>query len=511
MRADAVASRKRILQAAATLAGDRGVSMAEIAAAAGVGRSTLYRHFPTPQALDHALAEADTDAEAHGVQPDQREPERAARPIVATHAVSGRGAARPRRAAGARGHARAGRGAAASRPRPARGRGPSRRRRAGRALRRRHRRLASAAPRRLAGVSRPHRRPAGARPRDRARGPPRVLRSNSSEQLPGCVAEPLWLRGRVTGLLLCIGTPGRLADRHRQAGSRRAGAGQRLHRFHRGRPPAQAHDARRRDPAEPVSTPHRPDRGRPARRSRCYPATTVGGDWFDFVENRDGAWLAIADAAGNGPTAAGLGAAALGALRAARRAGSELEQACRSCTTPCASSSNDDFYVTALVARWHAATAKLTLDQLRTPPGLPRRPRRQPERAARAMSIPLSAPASKHPTFDTSERRLSPGERVVLLTDGITGRHIGRRRHVRRRRPANRDRERRRSDRRLHRHGHPASGHRLLARTARGRRHRRRHGRRLTQSTVAREPTGRNGLRHRSARQSHASDHRPSG
>ena len=26
-------------------------------------------------------------------------------------------------------------------------------------------------------------------------------------RLPGCVAVPLWLRGRVTGLLLCIGAP----------------------------------------------------------------------------------------------------------------------------------------------------------------------------------------------------------------------------------------------------------------------------------------------------------------
>ena len=57
------------------------------------------------------------------------------------------------------------------------------------------------------------------------------------------------------------------------------------------------------------------------------PAYEVGGDWFDFVENRDGSWLAIADTAGTGPTAAGLGASALGALRAARRSGQDLVQA----------------------------------------------------------------------------------------------------------------------------------------------------------------------------------------
>ena len=47
-----------ILQTAARVLADRGdATMDDLAAAAGVGRATLYRHFPTRQALLNALAD----------------------------------------------------------------------------------------------------------------------------------------------------------------------------------------------------------------------------------------------------------------------------------------------------------------------------------------------------------------------------------------------------------------------------------------------------------------------
>ena len=153
------------------------------------------------------------------------------------------------------------------------------------------------------------------------------------------------------------------------------------------------------------------------------PSYDVGGDWFDFVENRDGAWLAIADAAGKGPTAAGLGAAALGALRAARRAGSELEQALSMMHETVRKLENEDFYVTALVARWHAATAKLTWVNCGHPPAyLVDTEGNMSE--LQSYDHPALGTGEQQPTFTPTTRRLNPGERLVLLTDGITGRHM---------------------------------------------------------------------------------------
>lgn len=87
-RADAERNIATILRTAADLlAADPGVSMVDVAKAAGVGRVTLYSHFPSRQALVEAVArrvvgEADAALEAAGL--DALSPEEAVRELLRT-------------------------------------------------------------------------------------------------------------------------------------------------------------------------------------------------------------------------------------------------------------------------------------------------------------------------------------------------------------------------------------------------------------------------------------------
>jgi AcrR family transcriptional regulator len=70
LRADAVRNRQRVLDAARAAFAEAGpgVPLDEIAARAGVGPGTVYRHFPSKESLFAAVAEArvrDVVAEAH--------------------------------------------------------------------------------------------------------------------------------------------------------------------------------------------------------------------------------------------------------------------------------------------------------------------------------------------------------------------------------------------------------------------------------------------------------------
>jgi serine phosphatase RsbU (regulator of sigma subunit) len=414
-RADALASRQRILEAASALIGDRRVSMSEVAAAASVGRSTLYRHFPTREALSAALAGERAGGEPAPGDPPSRGWGVATMPFqapghlgrdrplalevtrvldeVPAHLVPDQLVAEARRAAGV-------------------------------AVALYVVDIDGSQLLRLAGSEEfPDRldAPPAIGPEIVPEGLPEFY-AHLQHRLPGCVAQPLWLRGRVLGLLLCVGTPlASLEDIARQGAAALELANDYtdfIEAAKRHKPTTAA--------AEIQQNLFPPRIARIAGAQLAgvlLPSYEVGGDWFDFVENRDGAWLAIADSAGKGPTAAGLGAAALGALRAARRSGDNLEQALATMHETVRRLGNPDFHVTAIIARWRAAAATLTWVNCGHPPAYLVDVDGQLSELNGTTHPALGAGPAK-PHYEPAERQLHPGERLILFTDGITGRKM---------------------------------------------------------------------------------------
>jgi serine phosphatase RsbU (regulator of sigma subunit) len=409
LRVDALASRERILAAAQALRGHRRVSMAEIAAAAGVGRSTLYRHFATREILQRALEDLDSADQAAPTGRVATMPFRAPgqlgrdRPLalevthvldeVPPHLVPDQLVAEARRAGGV-------------------------------AVALYVVDIDGSQLLRLAGSEEfpdtlPD--PPALGPEIVPEGLPGYV-ERLRQRLPGCCYEPLWLRGRVTGLLLCMGTPMAPLDDIAKQGA----AALELANDYTDHIEA----VRRRKPTTPAAEiqqnlfPPRIVRIQGAQLAGgLLPTYEVGGDWFDFVDNRDGAWIAIADTVGTGPTAAGLGASALGALRAARRSGHGLEQALATMDDTVRRLGNPEFHVSVLVARWRAATHTFTwVNCGHTPPYLADPSGNLTElHSPQHPSLGAGEPASQ---FSATERELHSDERVILVTDGITGRRM---------------------------------------------------------------------------------------
>ncbi len=412
-RADALARHERILEAAEALGGDRRTSMVELAAAAGIGRSTLYRHFPSRQALEQALRERAADKRAATTTPSGhvttmpfRAPGQLGReaplPLEVTHVldevpphlVPDQLVAEARRAAGV-------------------------------AVALYVVDIDGSQLVRLAG-SEDFPPDLEAPP---ALGPEIVpegllgYQSRLRQRLPGCFAVPLWLRGRILGLLLCVGTPVTPLDDIAKQG---AAALELANDY-----TDVIESARRRKPPTPAAEvqqnlfPPRIARISGAQLAGgLLPTYEVGGDWFDFVENRDGAWLAIADAAGTGPNAAGLGASALGALRAARRSGHDLVQALEAMHETVLRLGNPDFYVTVLLARWRAATSTFTWINCGHPHAYVVDVDGNVGELVGPVHPPLGSPDVNQPKFTPTDRQLAPDERLILVTDGITERRM---------------------------------------------------------------------------------------
>src|ERR671933_1835517 len=243
------------------------------------------------------------------------------------------------------------------------------------------------------------------------------LRAHLARELPGVVMAPMWLRGRAVGVLLAL--RGSEAGLHEVA---QLGAAA-LELAGGYTDVMQA--ARRRkdmDPAAEIQQSLLPPRiariGSSEVAGSVLPSYDVGGDWFDYVDNRDGAWLAIADAAGKGVRAAAFGSVALAALRAARRNEQSLDAAAQTMHETVCALGGPEFYVTAIVGRFNHLYSVFSWINCGHPPPLLLRADDTVEELATPPDLPLGL-FQRRRAFHRHQRRLADGDRVVLYSDGV--------------------------------------------------------------------------------------------
>jgi serine phosphatase RsbU (regulator of sigma subunit) len=150
------------------------------------------------------------------------------------------------------------------------------------------------------------------------------------------------------------------------------------------------------------------------------PAYAVGGDWFEHADNPDGLWFAVADGVGKGDRAAALAALALGAFRSARRNGCDLEEAVAAIHAALLNMPDLDF-VTAVIARWcppdlHWINCGHPYPLLVNDDGSAEELRGH---GHMPLGLELGGPGR---TFTMQTRSLTPGQRLVLYSDGVSER-----------------------------------------------------------------------------------------
>ncbi len=150
------------------------------------------------------------------------------------------------------------------------------------------------------------------------------------------------------------------------------------------------------------------------------PGYDAGGDFFDYASNADGLWLVIADAAGKGNSAAALSSLAVGALRAARRAGTGLQETAR-LAHEAILALDSDRYLTAIIASWDPHDEHLRWINCGHPTPLVLRGSGQISELNGERTYPLGMRFGMR-TFPVLDAPVRSGDRLLLYSDGLSER-----------------------------------------------------------------------------------------
>ncbi|CCG04820.1 PP2C family protein-serine/threonine phosphatase [Blastococcus saxobsidens] len=150
------------------------------------------------------------------------------------------------------------------------------------------------------------------------------------------------------------------------------------------------------------------------------PASSVGGDTFDYTQDRDCLQLSITDAVGHQVAAALVATLLVGALRNGRRRGMDLADQARYANDSLVQHAGPGQFVTGQLVRvdLHAGTGVI----VNAGHVLPLRLRDgRVEEIELRIDPPFGVVAGK--SFDVQSFPLQPGDRIVFLTDGMQERN----------------------------------------------------------------------------------------
>ena len=233
---------------------------------------------------------------------------------------------------------------------------------------------------------------------------------------PGTQSFPLWLRGRAIGVMIAFGRPLQpLLEMARQAAAAVTLADRYTDAFA---------EAQRRK--QPTAAAEIQQSLLPPRISRItggevagniLPSYEVAGDWFDVVENVDGVWITLADGLGGSTRAAASSAVALGALRASRRSGADIKEALLVMHQTLREMPGPRAEMTAAAARWDTGTSELRIANCGHVAPVILRANGDVERLRFPRGRGLGGRPSPRPIERASS--LDSGDRLLMVSDGV--------------------------------------------------------------------------------------------